>query len=93
MESSHSQMFFKIGVLTVLQIHNNKNTYVVVSFDKVAGLKVWNFIKNRLQHRRFPVKFVKFLRTPFFTEHLWWLLLALWTVIYKFKYQLSPSMV
>ena len=23
----------------------------------------------------FPVNFVKFLRTPFFTEHLWWLLL------------------
>ena len=28
-----------------------------------------------LQHRRFPVKFAKFLRTPFFTEHLRWLLL------------------
>ena len=27
-------------------------------------------------HRCFPVNFVKFLRTPFFTEHLWCLLLA-----------------
>ena len=26
-------------------------------------LKAYNFIKNRLQHRRFPVKFAKFLRT------------------------------
>ena len=77
MESSHSQMFFKIGVLNSFANSQQQNTYVVVSFDKVAGLKVWNFIKNRLQHRRFPVKFVKFLRTPFFTEHLWWLLLGM----------------
>ena len=27
------------------------------------------FIKRRLQHRCFPVKFAKFLRTPFFREH------------------------
>ena len=31
---------------------------------KVAGLKfMWNFIKKRLQHSCFPVKFAKFLRT------------------------------
>ena len=34
-----------------------------------------NFIKKRLRHRCFPVNFVKFLRTPFFIEQLWWLLL------------------
>ena len=27
------------------------------------------------RHRCFPANFVKFLRTPFLTEHLWWLLL------------------
>ena len=27
---------------------------------------------KRLQHRCFPVNFVKLLRTPFFTEHLQW---------------------
>ena len=43
--------------------------------EKVAGLRVCIFIKRRLQYRCFPVKFRKFLRTPFFTEHLWWLLL------------------
>ena len=32
------------------------------------------FIKKRLQHSCFPVKFAKFLKT-FFTEHLQWLLL------------------
>ena len=34
-------------------------------FNKVAGLKAYNFIKKRLQHRCFPVKFAKFLETPF----------------------------
>ena len=29
----------------------------------------------RLWHKCFPMNFVKFLRTPFLTEHLWWLLL------------------
>ena len=29
-------------------------------FNKIAGLKVCNFIKKRLQNRCFPVKFVKF---------------------------------
>ena len=32
-------------------------------FNKVASLRVW--------HRPFPVNFVKYLRTPFFIEHLW----------------------
>ena len=43
--------------------------------NKVASLQACNFIKKRLQHRCFPLKFAKFLRTPFFAEYLWWLLL------------------
>ena len=44
-------------------------------FDK--GLKKdCNLIKRRLQHRCFPVKFVKFLGATIFTEHFWWLLLT-----------------
>ena len=34
-------------------------------------------VKKRLWHRCFPVNFAKFLRTPFLTEHLRWLLLYL----------------
>ena len=34
-------------------------------FNKAAGLKACNFIKKRLEHRCFPVKFAKFLRTTF----------------------------
>ena len=30
--------------------------------------------KKRLWHNCFPVNFAKFLRTSFFTKHLWWLL-------------------
>ena len=42
-----------------------------------AGLRSATLLKKRLWHRCFSVKFVKFLRTPFFIEHLWWLLLNL----------------
>ena len=31
--------------------------------NKVAGIQASNFIKNRLQHRCFSVKYAKFLRT------------------------------
>ena len=33
-------------------------------FDKFAGWKACNYIKKRLQHVCFSVKFVKFLGTP-----------------------------
>ena len=33
-------------------------------FNKVADLQACNFIKKRLQHRCFPVKFTKSLKTP-----------------------------
>ena len=33
----------------------------------------------------FPVNFAKFLRTHFLTEHLWWLLLILLRVLWKFS--------
>ena len=40
-------------------------------FNKVACLRHATLLEVRLWHRRFPVNFVKFLRTLFFTEHLW----------------------
>ena len=39
-------------------------------FKKVVGPQVSNFIKKRFQHRRFPVKFAKILRTCSSAEHL-----------------------
>ena len=35
------------------------------------------FIKKETLVQVFPVNFVKFLRTPFYIEHLWWLLLKI----------------
>ena len=44
-------------------------------FNKVAGLRLAALLKKRLLRSRFHVIFAKFLRVPFFTEHLRWLLL------------------
>ena len=44
-------------------------------FNKVAGLKAYNFIKKRLQRKCFPVNIAKFL-PGFSIEHLQSLLLA-----------------
>ena len=35
-------------------------------FNKIAGLQACKLIKKRFQHRCFPVKFEKFLRTPLY---------------------------
>ena len=45
-------------------------------FNKVAVLTPVTLLKKRPWHRCFPVNFLKFLRTSFFTEHLRWLLLT-----------------
>ena len=54
-----------------------KHLYQSFFFTKVAG------IKERLQHKCFPVNFVKFLRTPFLTKYLRWLLLKLNELLIK----------
>ena len=43
--------------------------------ESYAGLRPATLLKKRLWHRCFPVNLAKFLRTPFFIEDLWWLLL------------------
>ena len=35
-------------------------------------LRPATLLKKRLWHKCFSVNFVKFLRTPFLTEHIWW---------------------
>ena len=61
-----------MGVLENFANFTGKYLCWSLFFNKVAGLQLYY---KRLQHRCFPVKFVKFLRTPFFTEHVRWLLL------------------
>ena len=48
--------------LKILQ-YSLENTCVGVFFSKIARLQGCNFIKKKLQHRCFRVKFEKFLRT------------------------------
>ena len=55
--------------------NSQEKTCARVFFNKVAELKPAPLLKKRLWHRCFPVNFVKYLRTSFFIEHLWWLLL------------------
>ena len=60
----------KKAVLKTSQ-NSQENSCVGVSFfNKVADLRPATLFKKTLQHRCFPVNFLKFLRTPFFTEHL-----------------------
>ena len=56
------QMFFKIGVLQNSSNFTRKHLRRSL-FSNVAGLRACNFVKKRLEHRCFPVKFAKFLRT------------------------------
>ena len=68
---SVEKLFLKISQ------NSQKNTCATVSFlNKVVRLRLTTLSKKRLWHRCFPVNFDKFLRTPFFTEHLWWLYLS-----------------
>ena len=39
-------------------------------FNKVTGLQACNFVKKRFQYRCYYLKFAKFSRILFFTEHL-----------------------
>ena len=41
----------------------------------VKKVRPATLLKKSLWHSCFPVNFAKFLRAPFFKEHLWWLLL------------------
>ena len=73
--SSRPEVFCKKVFLEILQ-YSQENKHLRQSiFNKVAGLRPATLSKKRPWHRCFPVNFVKFLRTSFLTEHLWWLLL------------------
>ena len=67
------EVFNKKGALKILQYP--QETPVLESvFKKVAGLKAWNFIKNRPQHRCLLVSIVKILRLPILKNIFEWLL-------------------
>ena len=51
-------------------------------------LRPATLLAKKFWHRYFSVNFVKFLRAPFYTEHLWWLLLILQQHDNKFSFWL-----
>ena len=61
--SSHQGCSVKKVFLKISQMSLEKFLYWSL-FDKVPCLQACSFILKRLQHRYFPVKFAKFLRTP-----------------------------
>ena len=73
--SSRPDVFCKRGVLRNFTKFTGKHLCQSLFFNKIAGLSSATLLKKRLWHRCFPVNFMKFLRTPFFIERLWWLLL------------------
>ena len=73
--SSRPEVFCMKGVLRNFAKFTVKHVCQIFFFNKVPCLRPVTLLKNSLWHRCFPVNFVKFLRTSFFTEHLWWLLL------------------
>ena len=73
--SSHRRRSIKKSVLKVFTKFTGKHLCQSLFFNKVADLTPATLLKKRLWHRYFSVNFVKFLRTPFFIEHLRWLLL------------------
>ena len=65
----------------VVQMCSVKKVFLEISQNSQENtyVSVWSatLLKKRLWHRCFPVNFAKFLRTTFFTEHLWRLILNL----------------
>ena len=66
--SSHRSCSERKDVLSNFEKLTGKHLCQSVFSNKVADVTLW---KERLQHRCFHLNFVKFLRTPFFTENLW----------------------
>ena len=90
--SSRPEVFCKKFVLRNLAKFTGKHLRQSLFFDKVAGLRPATLLKNRPWHRHFPVYFAKFLRTPFFIEHLWWLFLLIisnWFALLKYFFNIK----
>ena len=82
-ESSHHRCAVKIGVLRNSTKFTRKHLCQSLFFNIVSGLRPATLFKMWLYHRCFPVNFVKFLRTHFYIEHLWWLLSRVFLKILK----------
>ena len=48
----------------------------------LTDLKPSTLLKERLRHCYYPVNFTEVLRTVYFTENPWWMLLSLYRLAY-----------
>ena len=65
LETSRPEVFCKNGVLRNIAKFTEKHLCQSLFFIKAVGLRPSTLLKNELWHSCFPVKFVKFIRTPF----------------------------
>ena len=65
--SSRPEVFCKNGVLRNFAKFSGKHLYQILFFNEVAGLRPELYQNENLAQ----LNFSKFLRTPFFIEHLW----------------------
>ena len=79
--SCRPKVFCKKDVLKNLAKFTGKITVPEAFFNKAESLQPATLLKRRLWYKCFLLNFAKFLRTPFFTKHLRWLLLSLYTVV------------
>ena len=70
------KVFCKKGVLKNFANITRKHLCQSLFFNKVAGLSLQHYQKRDSDTGFFPVNLAKILRTSFFIEHLWWLVLA-----------------
>ena len=68
--SSQQRCSMKKSVLGNSTKFTRKHLYQSLFVNKVAGLRPATLLKKRLWHRCFPLNFVKFLRAPFYIEHV-----------------------
>ena len=62
------------------------------SQENTCGPKPATLLKKKLWHRCFPVNFAKFLRTPFLTEYLRWLLLYVHITLFPFSHHFCETL-
>ena len=75
--SSRPEVFCQRSVLRIFANFTGKHQCQTLFLIKVPDLRLETLLKKRLWHRCFPLNSAKFLRTPFFIEQLWWLLLQI----------------
>ena len=71
--SEHKLYGFPQSVLTNFAKFTGKHLRQGLFLNKVESLRLSTLFKKRPWHKCFSVKYAKFLRTPFLTNHLRWL--------------------